>query len=114
MELAHQIMILDTHQDTPYRLRRQAQDVSQRTPTGHFDYPRAKVHAAPATITAHTQKLAAQIMTEARALQGPLEETACRLHESNESAAARLLANYSGGVYLSVIEAMDSILRDTN
>ena len=42
MELAHQIMILDTHQDTPYRLRRQAQDISQRTPTGHFDYPRAK------------------------------------------------------------------------
>ena len=31
MELAHKIMIVDTHQDTPYRLRRQAEDISQRT-----------------------------------------------------------------------------------
>ena len=42
MELAHQIMIVDTHQDTPYRLKKKAEDISQRTTDGHFDYPRAK------------------------------------------------------------------------
>jgi len=79
-----------------------------------FSNFRAKVHAAPDETKAKTQALAGQIMTQALALQGPLEEAACRLCKDNESTAARLLANYSNGIYLSVIEAMDTVLADTN
>lgn len=39
-ELAHKFLIIDTHVDLPYRLRNQWDDVSQRTETGHTDYPR--------------------------------------------------------------------------
>lgn len=42
MELARELMIVDTHQDTPYRLKEKADDISRRTDDGHFDYPRAK------------------------------------------------------------------------
>ena len=79
-----------------------------------FSNFRAKVHAAPAEKTKCTQALAQQIMTEALALQGPLEEAACRLYRKDKMAAANLLANYSNGIYLSVIEAMDSILSNAN
>lgn len=79
-----------------------------------FSNFRAKVHAGPAERTARTKALAQQIMTETRALQGPLEETACRLRKDDKSAAADLLANFSNGIYLSVIEAMDTVLSNTN
>jgi membrane dipeptidase len=42
LELAHQCLLIDTHQDTPYRLAMHPEDVSTRTARGHFDYPRAK------------------------------------------------------------------------
>ena len=42
MELAREIMIVDTHQDTPYRLKKKMEDISRHTAGGHFDYPRAK------------------------------------------------------------------------
>lgn len=41
-ELAHKLLLIDTHQDTPYRLAKHPEDISIRTPEGHFDYPRAK------------------------------------------------------------------------
>jgi membrane dipeptidase len=41
-ELAQRFIILDTHIDVPYRLRKRDADISQRTETGDFDYPRAK------------------------------------------------------------------------
>ncbi len=40
-ELAHKILILDSHIDVPYRLLEEYEDISQRTEKGHFDYPRA-------------------------------------------------------------------------
>ncbi len=40
-ELAKKIIIIDTHQDVPYRIRKKNEDISQRT-TGNFDYPRAR------------------------------------------------------------------------
>jgi membrane dipeptidase len=40
--LAQRFIIIDTHIDVPYRLNRKMQDISVRTPTGEFDYPRAK------------------------------------------------------------------------
>ena len=41
-ELAQQILIVDTHIDVPYRLEEKWEDISQRTESGDFDYPRAK------------------------------------------------------------------------
>ena len=40
-ELAHDLLIVDTHIDLPYRLHRAWQDVAEATPDGDFDYPRA-------------------------------------------------------------------------
>lgn len=40
--LAQELIIVDTHVDVPYRLRKKMEDVSQSTETGNFDYPRAK------------------------------------------------------------------------
>jgi len=39
--LAQEMMIVDTHVDVPYRLGEEMQDISGRTETGDFDYPRA-------------------------------------------------------------------------
>jgi len=41
-ELAQKYMIVDTHQDVPYRLTKKMEDISQRTEKGEFDYPRAR------------------------------------------------------------------------
>jgi len=35
-------MIIDTHLDVPYRLKKKTQDISKRTREGDFDYPRAE------------------------------------------------------------------------
>jgi len=40
-ELARRIIIVDTHIDTPYRLLEKNEDISERTESGDFDYPRA-------------------------------------------------------------------------
>ena len=40
--LAQQNIIVDGHIDVPYRLRDYDEDISQRTPLGDFDFPRAK------------------------------------------------------------------------
>jgi len=41
-ELAQKYIIVDTHQDVPYRLLKKMEDISKRTAGGNFDYPRAK------------------------------------------------------------------------
>ncbi|MHC4243883.1 MAG: dipeptidase [Planctomycetota bacterium] len=41
-EIAQKYMIVDTHQDVPYRLVKKMEDISQRTEKGEFDYPRAR------------------------------------------------------------------------
>jgi len=41
-ELAYKYMIIDTHLDVPYRLKKKMEDISKRTAEGNFDYPRAK------------------------------------------------------------------------
>jgi len=40
--LAREILILDGHVDLPWRLHKNPEDVSVRTESGHFDYPRAR------------------------------------------------------------------------
>ena len=39
---AHAVLILDGHIDVPYRLYHKSEDVSVRTESGEFDYPRAR------------------------------------------------------------------------
>jgi membrane dipeptidase len=41
-EIAQKYMIVDTHQDVPYRLVKKMEDISQRTEKGECDYPRAR------------------------------------------------------------------------
>jgi membrane dipeptidase len=41
-ELAQKHLIIDTHQDVPYRLRKKMENISQLTTGGNFDYPRAR------------------------------------------------------------------------
>lgn len=41
LELAQELLIVDTHIDVPYRLLDEYEDVSQATEKGHFDHPRA-------------------------------------------------------------------------
>jgi membrane dipeptidase len=41
-ELAREILLLDTHLDTPYELQKRMQDISGRIEGGHFDYVRAR------------------------------------------------------------------------
>ena len=41
-ELAQKYMIIDTHLDVPYRLKKKMEDISERTAGGDFDYPRAR------------------------------------------------------------------------
>lgn len=40
--LAQEYMIIDTHQDVPWRIGKKYEDISKRTKTGDFDYPRAR------------------------------------------------------------------------
>jgi membrane dipeptidase len=40
--LAQDLLIVDTHVDVPYRLEEKMEDISQRTESGDFDFPRAQ------------------------------------------------------------------------
>jgi len=51
-ELAQKFMIVDTHQDVPWRLRKEQQDISERTASGDFDYPRARAGGLDAVFMA--------------------------------------------------------------
>ena len=76
-----------------------------------FSNFRAKVHSAPAQAVAATQRRAEELMAQARQLQKPVEEAAARLYARNEETTARnLLANFSQGVFLSALEAMDDLV----
>ena len=41
-QFAQKYIIVDTHQDVPYRLLKEMEDISKRTKGGEFDYPRAR------------------------------------------------------------------------
>ena len=41
-DLAQKIIIIDTHLDVPDRLHKKFEDISMKTESGNFDYPRAK------------------------------------------------------------------------
>jgi len=41
-DLAHRMLLIDTHLDTPFELQKRMQDISRRIEGGHFDYVRAR------------------------------------------------------------------------
>ena len=69
-----------------------------------------KVHNASVKTIARVKAQAEQIENNALSIQGSLEETACRLYPEDKATAMRILTNYSKGLYLSSIEAMDRVL----
>jgi len=69
-----------------------------------------KVHGASVKTITRVKAQAEQIENNALRLQGPLEEAACRLYPEDKATAMRILANYSNGLYLSSMEAMDRVL----
>jgi len=71
-----------------------------------------KVDGASANTVTRVKYQARQIEKNAVAMQRPLEEAACRLYTENKTAAMQLLSNYSNGIYLSSLEAMDRVLSD--
>ena len=75
-----------------------------------FSNFRDKVDAHGPTVVAAVKTAAQRIERDALALQKPLEKTALQLYRSDKAAAPRLLENYSKGIYLSCLEAMNTVL----
>jgi dipeptidase len=75
-----------------------------------FSNFRDKADARGPTAVAEVKAEAQRIEQDAVALQKSLEKTALQLYRSDETAALRLLENYSKGIYLSCLEAMSGIL----
>jgi dipeptidase len=75
-----------------------------------FSNFREKVDARGPTTVAAVKTETQRIEQDAVAMQKLLEKTALQLYRSDEAAALRLLENYSKGVYLSCLEAMNTVL----
>ncbi|MDH4239517.1 MAG: C69 family dipeptidase [Phycisphaerae bacterium] len=71
-----------------------------------------KINNTSAKAVAKVKAQAEQIEDDALSMQRSLEEAACGLYAEDKAAAMRILANYSNGIYLSSMEAMDRILSD--
>jgi len=71
-----------------------------------------KINNASDKVVARVKAQAEQIEDNALSMQGPLEKAACRLYAEDKTAAMRILANYSDGLYLSSMEAMDRVLSE--
>jgi dipeptidase len=69
-----------------------------------------KVNDASAEMITRVSSQAERIEKNARNLQGPVEKAARGLYAEDKAAAMQILANYSKGLYMSSIEAMDKIL----
>jgi dipeptidase len=75
-----------------------------------FSNFRDKIDAAGPKAVAAVQTKARCLEQDAAAVQGPIEAAARGFYPSDQAAAARLLENYSKGIYLSSLEAMSGIL----
>ena len=53
-----------------------------------------------------------EIEKRAVAIQDPLEEAACRVYTRDKNAALMILENYSNGLYLSSLAAMEKIIHE--
>ncbi|MHC4118341.1 MAG: C69 family dipeptidase [Planctomycetota bacterium] len=77
-----------------------------------FSNFRDKVDGASGDVIEEIRTRAEQIEKRALATQKPFEEAACRSHAQNKEAAAKLMANFSHGIYLSSLETMEKIISD--
>ena len=75
-----------------------------------FSNFRSKVDSAYRSKIVKVKALCREVEKNALSLQKPLEEVACRLYPEDKARAMRILANYSNGLYLSSMEAMDRVL----
>lgn len=75
-----------------------------------FSNFRDKVDRRGPTVTTAVKAEAQRIERDAVAMQKPIEEAALRLYPSDKATAVRLLENGSKGVYLSCMEAMNTVL----
>src|SRR5262245_56245479 len=84
--LTHEKLLVDTHVDVPYRLHEQGDhpdDVSQRTPGGHFDWVRARQGGLDAPF------MSIYVPAEAQAKPGSARALADSLIDMVEGIAAR-------------------------
>jgi hypothetical protein len=77
-----------------------------------FSNFRNKLSSASTDIIASVKALAVQIENDALTVQKPIEEAARRLYARDKTAAMQILTNYSNGIYLSSIEAMQKVLSE--
>lgn len=75
-----------------------------------FSNFRSKLSDASVDMITEVKALAVDIENNALTLQKPLEETSRRLYSKDKIAAMYILTNYSSGIYLSSIEAMQKVL----
>jgi dipeptidase len=71
-----------------------------------------KVHSASPDVIAHIRGQSEEIEKNAFAIQGLLEEASHRVYIRDKAAAMKILENYSNGLYLSSLAAMEKIMRD--
>ncbi|MCP4259983.1 MAG: hypothetical protein GY774_21085 [Planctomycetes bacterium] len=77
-----------------------------------FSNFRNKVSDAPIDTISKIKAIAVGIENDALTMQKPLEGAARRIYAKDKDAAMQILANYSNGIYLSYIEAMQKILSE--
>jgi len=77
-----------------------------------FSNFRNKLSHVPIEKVATVKALAIEIENDAQTIQKPLEEAARRLYTRDKTAAMQILTNYSNGIYLSSIEAMEKVLSE--
>ena len=78
-----------------------------------FSNFRDKVDTRGPAVTAAVKVQAQRLEHNAVTMQKSVEEAACQLYRSDKDAAVRLLGNYSKGLYLSCMEAMNGALSGT-
>jgi dipeptidase len=74
-----------------------------------FSNFRDKIDNRGPTAVAIVKTEAQRIERDAVAMQKPLEEAAGRLYKTDKATALRLLENYSKGIYLSCVDAMNAV-----
>ena len=77
-----------------------------------FSNFRDKVDRRGAALTAAVKAEAQRIERDAVAMQEPVEAAALRLYTNDRATAVRLLENHSKGVYLSCLEALNTVLSE--
>ena len=70
-----------------------------------------KMNNASPEMVAQIRARSEEIEKNAFAIQGPLEEAARRIYAGDKAAAIKMLENYSNGMYLSALAAMEKIVQ---